>query len=535
MLIITEALKGWLVENCDAKADATEDESRKTTGDAIASGKLSLEKYAELTKDPDGEKAEDFNKSFAKMADGMEKLTELLTAKEEVKEGSEGEKKEVKEEKKETKEVNSNDIGEKVVSMGGTPDDPNGGGGPDVRVKAAIEAYNDTKTALMYPTKTRRDTKHPFAGQQVTRDSGEGMDVQTDRDKALSGVWSKFQVMAVTPLKAGTPLRAYEMMNEHEKGLFHHLVEETEWYIGQEDVLGSRVKGYPGGVKALIDDATSGGLEAAPSVFDDDVIQTPLQFGELFPGVKKVNLTRGRRIEGVSTGTVTSSWGGVDDTAVTLFNTAAYVAAFDTTIYRWEGAIRIGLDFLSDTPIDFQRHVTTQYGERLLEDLDDVIATGNGTTQPQGITNSGATVVAFGAATSLANYESLLFSVHSREKKPNLLSSIVFCGTYTSYQRARGIAVGGTDVRRIFGVENYDERTIMSTPYKINESLTNQQIFYAILARYRMYVRKGFTVRTSTEGDTLIRRNEMLIVVMGRYGGQVERGAVAGLTTTAPA
>ena len=85
------------------------------------------------------------------------------------------------------------------------------------------------------------------------------------------------------------------------------------------------------------------------------------------------------------------------------------------------------------------------------------------------------------------------------------------------------------------GSAGYDNYSIMDRPYKINESLANTQIFYAILARYRMYRRRGLTMRTSTEGDTLIRNNEMLMVAMARYGGQLERAGVAAVTTTAPA
>jgi HK97 family phage major capsid protein len=75
----------------------------------------------------------------------------------------------------------------------------------------------------------------------------------------------------------------------------------------------------------------------------------------------------------------------------------------------------------------------------------------------------------------------------------------------------------------------------MERPYKINESLTNAQIFYAIMGRYRMYRRRGLTMRTSQEGDTLLRNNELLMVAMARYGGQMERGATIARTTTAPA
>jgi hypothetical protein len=226
----------------------------------------------------------------------------------------------------------------------------------------------------------------------------------------------------------------------------------------------------------------------------------------------------------------------VDDTSISLFNTASYVSAFDTTIFRWEGAVKIGLDFLSDTPIDFGAHFTAQYGERLLEDLDDVIATGNGTTQPEGVmTKSGTTSVSFGsAAATLGGYESLRFSVTKQEHRANLMSTAVFCGTETSYMRARAIPVGASDARRLGGMD-YSSYRWMERDFKVNGSMTNAQIFYAILGRYRMYRRRGLTIRTSTEGDTLIRANEMLISVTARLGGQLERAACAAITSTAQA
>jgi HK97 family phage major capsid protein len=542
---ITEALRKWLSENCDIKIDATEDECRKAVSDALIDGKLSAEKYAELSQDEKAGEANEFDKKLGKLADGLSKLTQALAIKEETKEEEketkEEENKETETEKKETKEETKekkmSPLAMKIAQIGGTPIEPDGDESVEVRVKAAVESYDSTKTALHYPEKTEKGTPHSLAGKRV-RCFDRALDTSSERDKALAGVWAKFQVWGVTPRVAGSAHAAWERFSEHEKSLLCYLAEECDWDDSTETASRTR-KGYPGGIKQLIDDAASGGFEAAPIVFDDEVIQTPLLHGELYPLVHEKPIERGRRIEGVSTGTVTGGWGGVDDTAVALFNTANYVAAFDTTIYRWEGAIRIGLDFLSDTPIDFNAHVTAQYGQRLLEDLDDVIATGNGTTQPQGIMNAaGATVVAFGAATNLANYEGLRFSIAKPEHSSDMKASAVFCGTETSYSRAIGIPVGAADARRVFGTlsgPNYDGYSIMQRPYKINESLTNQQIFYAIMKRYRMYRRKGLAVRTSTEGDTLIRRNEVLIVVMARYGGQQERGATIARTTTAPA
>ena len=152
---------------------------------------------------------------------------------------------------------------------------------------------------------------------------------------------------------------------------------------------------------------------------------------------------------------------------------------------------------------------------------------------------TGVTAVNFGNTTSIGNYESLRFSVAKPEHRADLMASAVFCGNEVSYQRVKALPVGAADARRLFGQNNfgtsgYDGYSIMDRSFKINETLTNREIFYAVMKRYRMYRRRGLTMRTSQEGDTLIRGNLMLITCTARYGGQLERGACAGRTVTAP-
>lgn len=414
-----------------------------------------------------------------------------------------------------------------------------------IRVKEAADQYSTTKSAMTYPEVNDHGRKHPFAGRPVRNFgfAGQGerqLDNPSDRDRAIAGAYAKFAIAAATKRSKSLALAS---LPQHDRELLLYALENEKWGgCAEED--GDRASVVDRKLthleqKAVIDDSTSGGVYAAPIVFDDMVIQTPLLNGELFPLVNLVPVDRGRRIEGISTGTVTGGWGGIDDAAISLFSTASYVSAFDTTIFRWQGAIRIGLDFLSDTPIDFGQHVTYQYGERLLEDLDDVIAVGDGTTQPEGVmTKSGTTSVSFGGSTTIGGYESLRFGVAKQEHKANLVASAVFCGTETSYQRAKAIPVGASDARRLSQtttMPTYGDYMWMDRPYKINNSLTNAQIFYAILGRYRMYMRRGLTMRTSTEGDTLIRNNEMLLTATARYGGQLERGGVAAVTSSAPA
>lgn len=600
---LTARLKQWLVQNWSIKAGSDDTTFRKAAGEALAAGEdeggLSTEMLVQLTTTKSVEEADEFTTMMKGFGTALEELTEIIQGEKDAGNDEEDEeeeptprkrkaavdtnmpakkppKTEVINEDKEDDEAGEGDVDsiregkKKSVKSGNNEriqsfekmivrtsngsydideDEPNGEkGGVMLRVKRAVEQYDGTKSALLAPAITAKGRAHPMAGRQLMdySESGKGrpLDTSSDRDKAVAGAWAKFVISA--DLKKSKNL-AFMSLSDHDKDLVVHALQNEKWGGSTDggdfaDIAGRKL--HPHEQKSLIDDATSGGTSAAPILFDDMVIQTPLLNGELFPLVNTIPIDRGRRIEGVVTGTVTGGWGGVDDTSIALYDTTSYVTAFDTTIFRWEGAIRIGLDFLSDTPIDFAQHLTAQYGERLLEDLDDVIATGDGTTQPEGITvKSGTTSIDFGGVTTLGNYESLRFGVRKPEHRSALLSSAVFCGSETSYQRARAIPVGASDARRLggtFGVtvggtSGYDGYNWMDRPFKINESLGNTKIFYGILARYRMYRRRGLTMRTSTEGDTLIRKNEMLIVAMARMGGQLERGAVAAKTSTAPA
>lgn len=550
---LTEAMKAWLIENCDVKKDATDDEFRAAVGVALAEGKLTPVKLAELSQTKETQEAN----AFATQLDGLGKslatLTELLADRKATEKEETPPETESKDKETETKETETKETKPKTKGMKPLTDlhkllssvDPERDDDIDVRVKEAAEMYDSSTKSLTYPALMKEaggDSRpHPFGGQPVREFglSGRALNEPSERDKAVVGAYAKF---LVSKARNRSSTLAFHSLPSHDKELLLYAMDKMSWggdSAGRDDYndIDNR-KLTPTEQKAVIDDSTSGGLEAAPIVFDDMVIQTPLLYGELFPLVNVVNLDRGRRVEGVSTGTVTGSWGGVDASAITLFTTTSYVAAFDTTIYRWQGAIQIGLDFLSDTPIDFAAHITAQYGERLLEDLDDVISAGNGTTQPEGVMNCGATAVAFGGSTTIGGYESLRFGVAKAEHKANVRNTAVFCGNETSYSRARALSVGGSDARRLFGMDHFNTQaggyTIGGGAYKINEALANTQIFYVILARYRMYRRRGLTIRSSTEGDTLIRNNEMLLVAMARFGGQMERSAAASLTTTAP-
>lgn len=502
---ITTALKKFLVENGLA-ANATDEQAKAAASRLLITDALTQEKFLELTAEPEADLATKLEKGL----DALAKLGEQNAAA--------------------TAAATLPNMG-KALAEGGEK----GAAGTAVRVKRAHEWYSDKRSELRYPMQDSRGTKHPFAGQLVGE--GEGplkrvIQQSSQRDSAVCGAYVKASLQHCKGLPPQLRL------TDHDKDLLQFALAELEWG-GQSTALGEKFEGFNNRKlteleqKAVLDDVTSGGVEAAPIVFDDMLITTPLLYGELFPSVNVVPIARGRRIEGVSIGNVTLTSGGADNTNITLFTTTSFIAAFDTNIYVCDGAIEIGLDFLSDSPIDIVGEVNRQYGIRQLAWLDEQVAVGDGTTEPEGVTVSGGTTSVAGgsAAPTVGVYESFFFGVTKKYKQGYPADRIMFCANETTYQRARAIAVGASDARRIFGMTHGDYM-LMGHKYAIVEAMANTQAFFANMARYRMYRRLGITVRATTEGQTLVRKNLLMISARARWGGQLEDGGAAAYSST---
>lgn len=375
-------------------------------------------------------------------------------------------------------------------------------GGDTIRVKAPSEAYSTKRPCA----------QHPKLGREVFDETGAEVTRPSQMSLAKNGAFLKW-----TARRAGLPVE----WTEHDAALFREICEKDSWasFAGPEHE--NRIYA-PGSIKALIDDSTSGGLEAVPISFDDDVITFPLLGNELLPLVDLKPVARGRRIEGVSMLTPTVSWGGGDDNNGTLFSTASMVAPLDTTIFTVDCFVEVGRDFLSDTPLNAGQILTQLIGERLAAELDSVIADGNGTTQPQGVMQaSGTTSVSFsGTTVTVTKLLSLLFGVGKAYRAP-AGNNFAFVSNETGYQRARSVATGVTgDTRLVLGmdVESY---SALQRPWRIANTLSNAEHFAGAMKKYRLYRRLGMSVEWHTSGKELARRNIVLLAVRARYGGRV--------------
>ena len=242
----------------------------------------------------------------------------------------------------------------------------------------------------------------------------------------------------------------------------------------------------------LLDDSTSGGADLVPVEFDAAVILTPLLFGQLFPMVEVVDIARGNVIQGGTVGNPTFGYT-AEGTGITPFDATNYVGAFNNTIYPSTGAMDIGRDFQQDSPAAIGAIVIKAFGNASMNWLDNVLATGNGTNQPQGMLTFATPITCMPenptqGPVAIADLETLLAAMPLAYQQAEG-ARLFYLGTQTTYQRYRGIPVSAEDSRRVLGL---DERSyqVLGIPFKINSTVTNNQLSLVNGGGYRLYRRR---------------------------------------------
>jgi HK97 family phage major capsid protein len=388
-----------------------------------------------------------------------------------------------------------------TLSKSKTPSDVFGG----VRLKKAGERYSTTKSVA----------KHAKSGLPVLNERGLEVETVSQLETVKAGVLFK---------KIASRSGLGVSLNEHENELLEEMFDKDEWcgkvdgeYKSAGDISGLRVK-------TLLNDSLSGGAEVVPTWFDDALISFPLLHSEILPKVDIRDVQKSASVSTASISNPTATWGVQSGTSISPFDTASLIAGIDTTIHNVSCAVEIGRDFLSDSSGEIGKLLLEAIGQRMLSELDRVIVIGNGVTEPQGIFNAsglgdiGNPAGGAGAVPQVDDYEALMFTVPKQYRQMNLRPA--FFANDVTYRRARGIPVGASDERRVFGMTHGDYR-MFDHPYVINNSIGNAYAGFGCLAKYRLYRRQAQQVQFTSEGRELALKNQTLLVVRGRFGGKV--------------
>lgn len=542
---MNKTLKQYLVDNHGLSADADDAAAKSLLGELVATGGIDIEKVKSLS-NPNGDVEQKvqgmIDASISKHFDAFKGELKGMLAAVAPAPAPEAPAPVVVAPASEVGKSIRSAYAEAAGSDPGSSDE-----NPMIRVKSVVEQFSDTRTAATYDKSSNEVLRKVYAGRRVNIGEGIGMpsrnlDMPTERSKAIAGAWFKHLINKAYR-ETGRPVRSHFKMTELDRKLVEYAVHECK-FVGPvefDEHSDESPSWYKSSVptelqrKALLDDATSGGLEAVPIEFDDAVIITPLLEGELFPLVTVRNVTR-RRIEGFSVGNPTVAWGIAEGVAINLFTTTAFIAAFDTTIYPVSGGMEVGLDFLADSPVDIGQIIIDRYGASFRKELDDVIAYGaDSSSQPEGVfaASGVATVNSDNGSTgpwTLGDLEALLFGVAKQYRAASGTNRSIFLTNETTYSRWRGLYVSSTDARRLLGMD-HESYTILGHPSKINGDVHNHDAGFFCMDRYRFYRRAGFSVRVVTEDQDLAKKNMEMIVVRARVGGQLELGGAGAVIT----
>jgi HK97 family phage major capsid protein len=565
---VTKAMREFAQKTLGLKEDATDDQVKAALGQAMLEGKIDAAKLAELqgAKPPDVKGY--IEGGFKGLQDGFKSLQDILTAgfakitpqaavTEQKPPPAPDQKPPAPPEAKAVTDVLVSlglvkQDGEKITPTGWLANKASEGAVGDpvrIRLKSPVERYSQAKSEARWPS----TCKHVDLRNVRVTEPGEGppgsgrpLDMPSQAEKAILGAYVKW---CGNKSWSGGDMPAKLRLTQHDEDLLNYAIHELPWtgYVGGDEFTGTEVRHEKlaevfhkrvDGIKALLDDSTSGGIQAAPVVIEDQLIIAPLLTGELFPYVTVRTLTRGRRIHAATMSRPTITSGTPEGTAIGLFDTTAFIGTFDMNVYTAVGAMEVGLDFEEDSPADIGGEVTALYGDAAKAWLDMVIALGDGTTQPLGILNTPA-LVSVGSANgpggplTVADAEGLMFGL-TKAYRTARNGKNVFVGNDVSYRRFRNVPLGSAWANSRAMGSDYGSYEVLGYPFAVIPDAPNTWISFFNPAYYRMYRRLGFTLRTVTDGKTLALANTKLLIMRMRWSGQLEQGGAAAVISDAP-
>lgn len=397
-----------------------------------------------------------------------------------------------------TKGINAWDVLKKGV--------PDGQLGNQAETHIRVKGWNERLSTKRY------QLKHPKTNEPVFH-RGEAVEGLSEYEYAKIGAWTKQKVA-----RAGVPVE----IAPHEHEIFNEMCDKDRWigYVNDKFIERSGFK-----ATTLLDDATSGGQALVPEYYDRMVITFPLLHSEIFPHIDIQTIPRSSTVETASIGNPTVTWNSAEGSTLTKLTTDDIVAAITASIFRVAVTFEVGNDLMSDSVVNVGRILVTNTGERFSQQMDEIVASGDGTNQPQGIdVASGTTDVTpenpTSGAVTVNDLLDLMFGVGKQYRTPSFNPRYVM--TDTRYKSHRALATGVTgDARLLHGmsVQNY---SLLESPVSIEQTgLTNADGIFGALRKYRMWRREGFNVKVTAEGDALVRRNTSLFYIDGRFGGRV--------------
>lgn len=283
--------------------------------------------------------------------------------------------------------------------------------------------------------------------------------------------------------------------------------------------------------KALSEGSAAGGGYLVPDDFRAEVVMRVPALSELFSGVRVIPTARdGGSMPSLATD-VSVSW---DEGENEDFEDSSPVLGTVTwSIHRMNAICKSSRELMADSAIGLAAFLQQLFTEAVAKERDKVIAIGNGSDRPLGISSASITQsVSVGAL----SYDKMVDIEHALPKKYRASAAWVLDNTMMGYVMKVKDDNGLPIFRRTNEVDKEPVR-VMGYPVREQDDLPSTELHFGDMSRYLWWDREEMGVESTTEGGESFQKHQYWIKVWEREDGKLSlvEAFAKGTNITAPA
>jgi HK97 family phage major capsid protein len=273
------------------------------------------------------------------------------------------------------------------------------------------------------------------------------------------------------------------------------------------------------GLKALAEGTSSAGGYLVPAGFREEIIARMPDSAELAPHVRVVPVrTDTGSVPSLATD-ISVTWTAGGDAENVAFNaTDPVLGSVTWSLKRGDAITKMSRELVADSQPSIVEFITRLFREAIASERDKMIAVGNGTSQPQGISNaSGLTAVDVAGAIA---YDSLIEIEQSLPMKYRARGRWIMNGT--NLQRIYSMADSqGQPIFRRDVVAGLPESRILGYPVCQQNNLADGEIYFGDLGYYLWFDREEMGVESTTLSGDAFEKHQVWVKVWERADGKV--------------
>jgi len=267
--------------------------------------------------------------------------------------------------------------------------------------------------------------------------------------------------------------------------------------------------------KALSESTAGAGGYLVPTEYRAELLKRLPELSELFPYVRRIPVSTDSGEFPKLVGDVSIAWGRAENDDIG--ETAPAFTQLTWTVRNMSAITYMSRELVDDANPGIVELVTDLFAEAVAAERDRMIATGNGTTQPEGIYSAaGLEALAVDGALTYAKLVELKYTLPRKYHR-----NARWVMNSTNLQRITALVDNnGQPILRDALVAGETPR-ILGKPFSIQDDLPDPVIFFGDLSQYLWFDRQRLLIESTTTGGDTFARHQVAVKVVERCDGKL--------------